>query len=171
MPIPFLLVHSLPPSQEGHKSQCLGITISLMGNQPFPLLEGRLSPFRFWSTSRPLEEEMSLLFPFLTSPILRMMDPSDISGCTLLSLTPPPRSPNDHHAGVTPLPRALINAGHCHWPGLGEGNLSPHSRTTQLIAGLAAKGALQMLNTDFITLKLLCLKKHLPDGNIKASLQ
>lgn len=116
MPISFLLLHhpSSMPSQEGHKSQCLGIAISLTGNQLFPLLEG--IPFRFWSTSRPLEELMSSLFPSLTSPVSRKMDPLDSSVCT-----PPPQSPNDHHAQVTALPRALINAGHCHWPDLEEG--------------------------------------------------
>lgn len=151
MPISFLLLHhpSSTPSQEGHKSQCLGIAISLTGNQLFPLLEG--IPFGFWSTSRPLEELMSSLFPSLTSPVSRKMDPLDSSVCTLLSLTP-------HQ--VTPLPRALINAGHCHWPGLEEGtrpciqgqcssslDLQPkeHHKCSTLLFG-------------FITLKLLCLK-------------
>lgn len=121
MPISFLpLQHrSSMPSQEGHRSQCLGIAISLTGNQLFPLLEG--IPLRFWSTSRPLEELMSLLFPSLTCPVSRKVDPLDLSVCVLLSLTLPPHSPNDHHAYVTPLPRSPINAGHCHWPGLEEG--------------------------------------------------
>lgn len=57
-----------------------------------------------------------------TLPILnsRKMDPLDISVCALLSLSPPPQSPNDHHACHSS-PRTPINAGHCHWPGLQEG--------------------------------------------------
>lgn len=117
MPISFLLLHhpSSMPSQEGHKSQCLGIASSLTGNQLFPLLEG--IPFGFWSTSRPLEELISSLFPFLTQGRWTLWIALSVPCC---HFPPPPQSPNDYHACHSS-PRTLINAGHCHWPGLQEG--------------------------------------------------
>lgn len=164
MPISFLLLYhpSSTPSQEGRKSQCLGIAISLTGNQLFPLLEG--IPFGFWSTSRPLEELMSSLFPSLTSPVSRKVDPLDSSVCTLLSLTPPQ---------VTPF---LKGSDQCWalslaWSRRRDSSL--HPRTVQLIAGFAAKGTLQMLNTAvwFYHTEAALSQKHLSDGNTKASLQ
>lgn len=137
MPISFLLLHhpSSTPSQEGHKSQCLGIAISLTGNQLFPLLEG--IPFGFWSTSRPLEELMSSLFPSLTSPVSRKVDPLDSSVCTLLSLTPPQVT-----GGLKEGTRPCIQ-GQCS----SSLDLQPkeHYKCSTLLFG-------------FITLKLLCLK-------------
>lgn len=120
MAISFRLLHhpSSMPSQEGHKSQCLGIGISLTGNQ-FVSPPGRDSVHILEHFKAP--GRMSSLFPSLTSPVSRKLDPLNSSVCALLSLVPPAHSPNDHHAQVTPLPRTLINAGHCHWPGLEEG--------------------------------------------------
>lgn len=116
---------------------------------------------------------MNLLFPSLISPVSRKMDPLDSSVCTLLSLTPPPHSPNDHHASSHSSAKdsdqcwALSLA----WSRRRDSSL--HPRTMQLITGFAAKGTLQMLNTAvwFYHTEAALSQNHLSDGNIKASLQ
>lgn len=113
--------HSLPSSQTiTRKTQILAPWYHHLFNGKST---GSPSGRNAWSIHFGALQEFALAIPNFSC--LKKMDPSDSNGCTLLSLTPPPHSPNDNCAGVTPLPRTLINAGHCHWPGLREGTY-PH---------------------------------------------